>query len=778
MHFIRFVVACLVWSVLSAPSFAQSPSAPDLTPETYEQWNALAMRAEEVVDRGLASTAALEVLRSNLVDQRRLFREGQEINASRIASLRDQIAALGPPPEAGATEPQEIATQRTNLTEQLAQAEAPRLTAQAAFERADGLIRELDDLISNRQTTALLQAEPAPINPGNWVPALRGITAFSQALVVEITTSFRSDASQAALANNSVTIVALLIFATMAFLRTSRWANRLEARLAQRHATKPPLQRLIVLLLSAVKVIVPVLGLGAIAQAVRLAGIEGFRISAILDVLPQLGAFVLAIRWASVMSLSPQMATALSVELEESTRKRGHRLGTSLGILLGFGLFSDVIRGTAEEAALYVSILLFPVIVVAGLVLLRFARLFLQAAEVKDLEAGEETPFSVYVMRYLSRAAIAVGITAPALALFGYANAAEALLWPTVLSLALIVLVVVLQEALHDGFTVAIGGSEQEAESGLLPTIFGLLLAFAALPAFALVWGVRWATITELWTRFLAGVTIGEAVISPANFLTFAIVFTGLYLVTRLLQGVLRTSVLPKTKIDTGGRNAIVSGVGYVGVILAAIVAVTSAGINLSGLAIVAGALSVGIGFGLQTVVSNFVSGIILLIERPIKLGDWIEVNGVMGFVRAISVRSTRIETFDRSDVVVPNADLISGAVTNYTHSNMTGRIIVSVGVAYGTDTRKVEALLREIAEKHPMVLISPPPAVFFMGFGADSLDFEIRAILRDVLWSLSVKSELHHAIAERFQAEGIEIPYAQRDVWLRNPEVLTAPSP
>ncbi len=305
--------------------------------------------------------------------------------------------------------------------------------------------------------------------------------------------------------------------------------------------------------------------------------------------------------------------------------------------------------------------------------------------------------------------------------------------------------------------------------------VFSFFNFIGILLLLGLALGVEFSQYVELWMRFNEGLTLGDVNLTPTSILNLGVIFGLGYFATTVIQRIVKSTVLPKTKMDKGSQNALVSGVGYTGYTLAAVVALSSIGFNLSSIAIVAGALSVGIGFGLQTIVSNFVSGIILLIERPIKEGDWIEASGFSGTVKKISVRSTQIETFDRAMVVVPNSELIAGSVLNWTHSNETGRVRVSVGVSYDADPKRVERLLLKVGRSHEMALESPEPFVRFQQFGDSSLDFDLIIYVRDKNYMFQVRSELHYSIFELFKKEGIEIPFPQRDLNIKgnsNPNI------
>jgi len=299
-------------------------------------------------------------------------------------------------------------------------------------------------------------------------------------------------------------------------------------------------------------------------------------------------------------------------------------------------------------------------------------------------------------------------------------------------------------------------------------TLFIILVLLVGTPLILLQWGSQPEDIVLWFGKAFSGFQIGAVRISFSGLLFGILIFSIGLVVTRLIQRWLSASVLPRSNIDSGVRDSIRTGIGYFGFALAALVAVTAAGIDLSSLAIVAGALSIGIGFGLQNIVSNFVSGLILLVERPIKVGDWIETGTTTGFVKKISVRATEIETFQRQTVIVPNSELINSVVGNWTHKYRGGRIDIPVGVAYGSDVRKVSEILMGIAAEHKLILKSPEPFVYFLGFGDSSLDFELRFHISEILKLPVVATEVRFAIVDAFEQNRIEIPFPQRDLHVR----------
>ncbi|MCV2886872.1 DUF3772 domain-containing protein [Ruegeria aquimaris] len=737
----------------------------------YERWQATAERAEEVIEVNRASDVAFEQLRAELAGYRDIFNRVRGENSDRIKTLQSQLAALGPAPEESSAEPEDIAKLRAHLEDQLSQLTVPRIVSEEAFSRANGLIAEIDRILRSRQKKELLARGPSPLNPSYWPDAWSDINRALSALVNELAFSIRSDVVREQLRHKGPAILFLTFVGVVFLIRGRRWSERAGDYLRALGGIGSGVWTFIVSLL---RILVPWIGVILLVSALSMTSIAGVRGTLLLEQVPYWAAAILYFNWIGRQFYLASAANGfrrVSQSRVKEIRLYIDLLAVSLVLFELVTLFARVENVSAETR----SVVGFPIVALASLLLLRLRRARETSQDSTVTTTGEPVRSAGFsrLVEGIRKGLYLLGIASPLLAIMGYNNAAEALIYPAIKTLALIAALVILQRFISNLYGL-ITGQGGDAEDSLFSVIVGFVLAILALPFLALYWGARESDLTEIWARIIQGFDIGGVTISPSNFLTFVVIFTVGYTMTKLLQGGLRNSLLPKTRIDAGGQNAIVAGTGYIGLFLASLVAITGAGFDLSSLAIVAGALSVGIGFGLQTIVSNFVSGIILLIERPISKGDWIDVNGQMGYVRDISVRSTRIETFDRTDVIIPNSDLISGSVTNYTRGNTVGRVIVPVGVAYGTDTRRVEAILREIAEAHPMVLANPAPNVVFQRFGADSLDFEIRAILRDVNWALSVKSDMNHEINRRFAEEGIEIPFAQRDVWLRNPEMLT----
>ena len=762
----RILTTAFVVIALAISSVAQTADGPD-----YDAWDIVAERAEAAVEAGRASDQALANLREEVVGWRESFQDQLTANQSRLNTISEQIEALGPVPEEGEVEAQEIAARRAALNEQERRLSTPRLTAEEAFSRANGVITEIDLIIRSRQTDKLLNAGPWPINPVLWPDALDDLQGTVQATSAGVRSAINTPTSLQATRDNLPLIIGLTIAALILLSRSRKWVERLVNRVTRQDSQRAT--HVAGFLLSLGMIILPVIGALALIMAFRASELYGPRGEIIIDALMPMTLIIAFGRWYSSRIFPKSETVPSPIGLLPLGRREGRVYTNSAAFVYALHYLLERLNDYENYGAETSAVLGFPLVVLAGIILFASGQLLLRHdAEISSQPT--DANFRHQFIRIMGRAALVIGLIAPTLAAFGYAAASHTLAYPALMTLALIGTITLLQEIIRKVYAMLIPG--EGGEDGLIATLLSFVLLFCAAPLFALIWGARVTDLQELWAQARSGISIGGTTISPSAFFMLMFVFLVGYFLTRALQSTLRTTVLPKTSIDTGGQTAIISGLGYVGIFLSAIIAISSAGLDLSSLAIVAGALSVGIGFGLQTIVSNFVSGIILLIERPIAEGDWIEVSGVHGNVRKVSVRSTRIETFDRTDVIIPNSDLITGTVTNYTRGNTIGRLIINVGVAYGTDTKRVAGILMEIAQDHPMVLANPQPSVVFASFGASSLDFEIRMILRDVNFMLSVKNDIHHSIAERFVEEGIEIPFAQTDLWLRNPETLRNP--
>jgi small-conductance mechanosensitive channel len=276
-----------------------------------------------------------------------------------------------------------------------------------------------------------------------------------------------------------------------------------------------------------------------------------------------------------------------------------------------------------------------------------------------------------------------------------------------------------------------------------------------------------WSRVNEILSRPL--LPLGATGVSLGVLIHFLILVLLLFLVTVRIRRWLVGRLLVRTKLDPSGRQAVGSLFQYTAILLGLLFILQAVGIDMTALSVVAGGLGIGLGFGLQNIASNLVSGLIVLLERPVKIGDRIEVAGTEGEVIEIRARSTTVLTNDNIAIIIPNSRFITEEVVNWSYTDAKVRFRVPVSVGYETDVRRVEQLLLEVAAENPDVLADPAPVVRFLEFGDSGLKFELRA------WSTSLiqrkgklVSALNFGILEKFRREGIPIPYPQRDVHLK----------
>jgi len=706
-----------------------------------------------------------------------------------VSELKTLLAQLGPAPAEGEpAEAADIAERRDRLSTALANTDAALKKARLTVFEAEQIIRDIAELRRDRFTQSLLVRNRSVFDPDFWLDAAEARSRLQRSFgfLISDSWSYAVDAMNAA---SALILLGAFAAAVVLGIFVRSYIRRFAAASDNDREDDPRLRKLLrAWLVIITDGFIPLAIVGIFYLAFQAGGLLSPRFAQLSR------GFVLSI---AVFSFLFGMARAICaplrphwrvIPLSDANASQSMATFAIIGGAIAIGTFLETVFDLLySPISIYVAkhaIVAFIIAVFGATGLWRFGADIRSRPQTEDVQ-----PLLFYSwMRRVVWLSIFVILGALATGFIALANfiAIQIVFIVTVATIVWLVLAL-LEEVVNillapdnrisGPISVGLGISENGVKQITL-VASGLARLSVIVIGIVLVL-LPWGLDTGQWRIWLQkaffGFRFGDVNISIASILVAIVLFVVGIIATRAIQNWLGNRFLPSTKLDVGLRNSIRTVIGYVGITIAAIFAVTYIGFNLQNVAIVAGALSVGIGFGLQSIVNNFVSGLILLAERPIKEGDWVVAGTEQGYVRKISIRATEIETFDRATVIVPNSDLITGTVKNWMHSNMMGRVIVSIGVSYDTDPEELREILLEIARAHPSVLAYPEPRVFFTDFGNSALVFDLYAYIADVNSSLTVRSDFRFEIFKRLREANIEIPFPQRDINLRDIDRLEA---
>ena len=762
-----FGVLIIAWAV---PALAQDSAA-----EKLQGWESTLtdIERELAADPDLPQQRYGEILRAIqlLVADARALRGAEQ---QQTQPLRGQLGQLGAAPAEGAPpEDRDIAATRARLSEEISKSQARVTRAELAISRAQAIQDQIG--LREQETTQrkLAVQGPSPLFPETWRTALSDRNV-AYRTVPQSAMQWWHNLQIAEMDKLAIGIgTGILLIAGVLAFPVRRWVLAKWGPTAQ--TAEPSYTRRIIAAVAetVARILLPTLA------TIALLGLFAFTLSQ-QDYDPAFRRFVMAsgislilffaVSGLAVACLSPNTPAWRLVPVPAKAAARlGHRIVSGAGLLTLLAIIGNAVSDprTFQPSASFGSIITLMAGIVAVIV-------FLPCLRAKYWVS--DTHFRSRLSWALRTLAALVMVAALVAAVTGFTSLAADLLSALFESALLIGAALLLREVIGEGIrafmtpgrrfydvVARVTGLSPESSRRLTfwmrfaadvilwpPVIYGVLIACRISPTLLNAWLVRFFTQIKLGDINLSLVDVAVALVT--------IVF-GLLLISGLKRWV-RERVMPNTQLDLGMQNSIATGVGYVGGLIVVTIAIMVLGIDLSSIALVAGALSVGIGFGLRTVVENFVAGLLLLIERPIKTGDWIVVGTTEGIVKSISVRSTEIETFDRASVIVPNSALIASPVTNWTHKNRIARVIVKLGVAPGADARQLERILLACAGQAEHVMKHPAPSVIFRAIGEEKLDFELRCFVSDTDYYLPTLSALNFAIddamgRERIQAVG-----------------------
>ena len=739
---------------------------------------ALAFRADlQTIDSELALAAITE---QRLIDHRNTLEDIRVKALSQsgtldepIKEIAEQVAKLGPAPAEGRTEAIEIEAQRKLLNDTLNRLQGAKTQLELVAVEAEQQSGRASSIQRNQFFQKIFESSKSILNPYLWSDAGVGLTVFLQrlgALIGNWWNQVQHTASASSLW--LLPLIIVLILAVWWFagrvLQERYKARSLESDFP---GDLDRLSRVVRATLGTL-VLVSII-FGVILSYLQNAGFVTARINLVLDGLAAIITGTVVNGVLAFRIASPKQSPWRLINLDDAAASRFAILATICAAMSGA---SDAFSNLADGIFLPVSYSIGQSALASCLMLILLALLLLNFRNQPGLV---EKPPNQLIYFQWSKVLLAptwlLIVFATIALLFGYIALSNFIVFKlfdtTIVVTFLFLIHYTVDAAVRTSsdpnnqlgkFLRRVSGLGERAieRAGLLfRTVVDIILVLIGLPVLFLLWTVTWIDFRALANKAFFGFDVGNVTVSPWSILLVALVLFSGIVITKLFVGWLNRRILLETRIDKGVQDSVRKGATYAGYIIAAGFALTAAGLEFSNLALIAGALGVGIGFGLQSIVNNFVSGLILLAERPIRVGDWVSIPAGEGLVKKINVRATEIETFDGCSIIVPNSNLITESVKNWTHSDTMGRFTVNVSVAYDSDAEKVKELLLQLTKAHPNVLTYPEPVVTLQKFGTYSLDFEIKGTVSDIFYGVLVASDLRFAILKAFAEKGIVIP-------------------
>jgi potassium efflux system protein len=724
----------------------------------------------EYVESGITSTSRrseLTRLRDAIEPLRNEVGQIIERLEPRLSEIDTRMKALGPAPAKDApAEGQMVADQRKQLSAQQGEIDGLLKQARVLQTRGEQLTSRIEEIRRTRLADRLFERTMSILDPKLWLGAAQAIPGEFRAAAKHSREWFNTVSGFPGVVQSALVAALMCIAAVFGIFLAQRWLARYFTQNGD-HPKDVPLPRL-----RRAKAALRDSILGAIA--LPLAVYVVIEILSSFDFLIEsahqsaLGILAAVTLYATGSALAyallrPNDLPRRVLNLSDETAGRFYSYSTYALLVAAIGASLNIVHRSLGAPRIMVTA---TSAIMAGLVALIIIRALLKTRQA--VEEGKEDPAPNWMRLVLwIVAAVILGSV-----ITGYIWLASFLTSRLIHAAIVITSAYVILQLINAYFDEGLQSHTQRGRSfastlGIRTQSLELAAALFAGAARVLVfivalflivgnWGTSLTDLASSFDRASFGIEFGKLRVSLYDIgAAIGVLVVGIYL-SRVLQRWLADTVLPRTRLDTSLKNSIATIAGYIGVIAAISLALGRLGLNLENIALVAGALSVGIGFGLQAIVSNFVSGLILLTERTVKVGDLINVKGNDGYIRRISVRSTEVETFDRATLIIPNSEFITGAVTNWTHQNTPSRIKIPVSVPADTDVDTVQELLMHVAQENTNVVKNPEPKVMLLNIDGDNLGFELRCLIRSATIATQTKSELNFAILRAFRRVGI----------------------